>query len=112
MTTTAQAQAAYAELIDSAPPSGTPCKRNPEPFLDPEGTAYAKALCNRRCPIRDACRAFGDTYRLEGIYGGTDEKDRETARRSAGTRRARARRAAREAETQHTLDDALFGLAS
>lgn len=90
-------------------PGGTPCKRNPRPYQTETKAAinYAKHLC-QTCPLRAACYAVGDAYNLEGIWGGTTEEDRTHTRRSAAAKRARAQ----QPDTQHTLDDSLFGLAS
>lgn len=110
--TTEAAQAGYRELLEAMPETGTPCTRNPKPYQTPEGADYAKALCRRQCPIRDMCLAYANQFHLEGIWGGTDENERTSARRAEAGRAAQRilaqRRAARN--QQHTLDDAMFGV--
>jgi hypothetical protein len=108
--TTEAAQAGYRELLEAMPETGTPCTRNPKPYQTPEGADYAKALCRNRCPIKDQCFVFGDTNKFEGIWGGTDDNERLSMRRAEAGRRGQALRRARLAETQHTLDDTMFGI--
>lgn len=46
-----------------------------------ERTERAKAIC-RTCTVRDECLRFAlDTSQEYGIWGGTDEKDRQRIRR-------------------------------
>lgn len=89
-------------------PGGTPCKKTPRAFIDEARTQEAKTLC-AACPLQGMCREFGiSTGQPEGVWGGWDHDDRVSyARRMAATRRASRRRM-----KQHTLDDALFGVAA
>lgn len=106
--TAAEVQAATDALAEACAtvPGGTPCKKNPRAFIDDTRTQEAKALC-AGCPLQFTCRSVGfETHQFEGVWGGWDHNDRISARRSRGATRSRT------TTEQHTLDDALFGLAS
>lgn len=62
----------------------TPCRNNPDMWYGESRTARAKAKqwC-RACPVRGACAAWAlPRPEEEGIWGGTDERDRRVWRRA------------------------------
>lgn len=95
-------QSAARSLLPPAPlvrvDGRQPCARYPEPFFPAEpgddgynarraeaDALYAKTLCGF-CDFAADCLAYALSVHERGIWGGTDEADRERIRRQAGVR--------------------------
>jgi WhiB family redox-sensing transcriptional regulator len=108
----------YKDFLARVAEEQTPCTQtDPELFwaYKPDKVAAAKALC-RTCPLRAFCLMYAlDAGERDGVWGGTDEAERNDMlnRRSRAQKAARARQrraeenAAQEA-AQAELAPALF----
>lgn len=87
---------ARAQLLKSSPPpyppttGFEPCAiTDPELFFPERNnnfikiTEIAKGLC-RTCPVQSACRTYAIGTDVEGIWGGTDEKERKQIQKRDG----------------------------
>lgn len=82
------------------------CKQTPELFWSykQDEVADAKKLCNK-CPLKAMCLMYAlDAREKDGVWGGTDEAERNTIlgrrSRAAKAQRARERRAAEAAKAE------------
>lgn len=99
-------------LVEDAPPAVTDwrhlaaCRGEDPDLFFPIGTGGpallqaedAKDICNRRCPVRDACLLWALNHAEFGVYGGMSEDERRALKQRsvrAGQReRERARKQA------------------
>lgn len=87
---------ARTQFVNSSPPpyppttGFEPCAiTDPELFFPERNnnfikiTEIAKGLC-RTCPVQSACRTYAIGTDVEGIWGGTDEKERKQIQKRDG----------------------------
>lgn len=84
------------------PEQGVCGDADPDLFLSesksPNKYQYAKALC-QRCPLKEACLDYAIETRVVGVWGGTDEVEREKIRKEA--RRQARLNEEKEQEIEH-----------
>ncbi|MFD4397267.1 WhiB family transcriptional regulator [Kitasatospora sp. NPDC058478] len=83
--------AAHTALTQEPGYNWRPCQPNFDPdTIDPQWwvseTAAeiirAKAVCRDLCPVMDACARYAIDHNEQGVWGGLDDRDRQTLRRA------------------------------
>ena len=63
-----------------------PCaESDPDSFFKEENEHFAKAICFE-CPLRFECFLFAYESNQHGIWGGTNDKEREAVRKGRGAK--------------------------